>query len=399
MQLAASCGVADGERPDVALEVFFRYALFRASIGSPVAIPSWLRTTTFHVAYLFRTSKIARRETPRPPAELQDLGAGPSPEEELSALEEERDLWRLVDDLEADRREVFRRYALQDEPMSAIAAELGIPEGTAYNRLRLAREDLQAALHRGDKVEERTKGTRRFGLFPFLFAWRPAAMERLFSWRPEAMERWRRGWNSLAARFQRGALHAVARPAFHALVTLGVAVGVASIPGDTPRPPAVQLAMSPLEISASAVTAPPDAPDAPSAPAAAEHVEVETGTLQAPGPADAPAHTDRSGERPSPRWRLPLTLAAHPPLPVRTAPLTRDRIATAAARAALESGSLRDAWTRLQGSDTPSAATSSAAIPSAGASAGPSAGASAGPSAGPRRATVVAPVPPLSKKQ
>lgn len=149
VELARRRGVAHGECQDVALEVFRRYERFRATIASPAAIVSWLRTTAVRVAYHFRNGAIARHEIPFDPGELEHEGIVASAEEELTAIEEEREILAMVDDLESDRREVFRRYVIEEQSIHEIAEALAVVEPTAYNRLRLAREDLRALLGQG----------------------------------------------------------------------------------------------------------------------------------------------------------------------------------------------------------------------------------------------------------
>ncbi len=375
VELAGSCGVADGERPDVALHVFFRYALFRASIASPRAIRSWLRTTTIHVAYHFRKGTIARHEIPHDPVEIEnDEGLSgpereddvPSAEEDLSARRAERVLLGLVDDLEPDRREVFRRYALQDQPIAAIAAELGIPEATAYNRLRLAREDLQAALRRAEKIEQRRTGKTRLGLFPLLLLLRFEPIERLHQAWKRAWSR-ERAWPRERARPRERAFPQLLRGLFRASLATGILVAVAAIPGGTAAPVAAHPASSSREITARA------APSSPRAPDPAPRQAMETATLVAPAalvpvePTDAldpaaPVAETRQAISATLRARAagdrpPATDTFQPPsrepsVGARSPTLAADRIATVAARAALENGSLREAWTRLRDLDT-----------------------------------------------
>lgn len=148
MEIAERSGVAHGERQDVALEVFLRYHLYRWSISSPLAIRAWLRSTALHVAADMKNRKTSRFEIPVDPEGLDPQDPAPSPEEALSAQEGHRALLGLVNALEPGRREVFKQYADEHRSMSLLSAELGIPQGTAYTRLRLAREALRAALGR-----------------------------------------------------------------------------------------------------------------------------------------------------------------------------------------------------------------------------------------------------------
>jgi RNA polymerase sigma-70 factor (ECF subfamily) len=62
---------------------------------------------------------------------------------------------RALETLDLDRCAVFVLHELDECPMPEVAAALGIPLNTAYSRLRLAREDLAAAIRR-----LRPRGTR-----------------------------------------------------------------------------------------------------------------------------------------------------------------------------------------------------------------------------------------------
>jgi DNA-directed RNA polymerase specialized sigma24 family protein len=57
----------------------------------------------------------------------------------------------LLDKLEPQRRAVIVAYTLEGISMSEVAASFNIPVNTAWNRLRLAREDLREAWERYEK--------------------------------------------------------------------------------------------------------------------------------------------------------------------------------------------------------------------------------------------------------
>ena len=57
-------------------------------------------------------------------------------------------LFELVDTLCPERRDVVVAYEVEGMPMSDVARAQGIPLNTAWNRLRLGREDLRSAWHR-----------------------------------------------------------------------------------------------------------------------------------------------------------------------------------------------------------------------------------------------------------
>ena len=68
-----------------------------------------------------------------------------SPDVMLEQAEQSNLLWRLVEELPAEKREVLHLLYLKDLNLREVAAEIGIPEGTVKSRLhysikRLARE-------------------------------------------------------------------------------------------------------------------------------------------------------------------------------------------------------------------------------------------------------------------
>lgn len=66
-------------------------------------------------------------------------------------------LMQALDELELERRAVFVMHELDGQAVPEIAAALEIPLGTAYSRLRLAREDMTAAVRRFRAQEERQR--------------------------------------------------------------------------------------------------------------------------------------------------------------------------------------------------------------------------------------------------
>jgi len=69
--------------------------------------------------------------------------------DDLIAISEERSLlMRALHQLDLDRRAVLVLHEWEEQPIPAVAETLEIPLNTAYSRLRLAREDLAAAVKR-----------------------------------------------------------------------------------------------------------------------------------------------------------------------------------------------------------------------------------------------------------
>ncbi len=76
------------------------------------------------------------------------------PDVELHLQECEHELLRLIDLLRPERRDVVKRYLLDELPMKEVAEQLGIPEDTAKNRWRLAQLDMSRAFRR-ERAKER----------------------------------------------------------------------------------------------------------------------------------------------------------------------------------------------------------------------------------------------------
>lgn len=149
LELAAAAGVAERDAPDVAQLVILR--ALRAFRGEdappPAAWPSWLQKATQYVAREYRRARATGALDVRDPEELEDLPEDPPEErghDDLAGL--------TLDDLRGMTKpkywRVFLAYAVQGASVKDIAAAERIPEGTVYNRLRLARRDLGAAVER-----------------------------------------------------------------------------------------------------------------------------------------------------------------------------------------------------------------------------------------------------------
>jgi hypothetical protein len=74
--------------------------------------------------------------------------ASPSPEERYLLCEQRAHLESLLAELEPERRAVLVSHELDATPMRDLARAQRIPVNTAWNRLRLAREDIRTRWHR-----------------------------------------------------------------------------------------------------------------------------------------------------------------------------------------------------------------------------------------------------------
>jgi RNA polymerase sigma-70 factor (ECF subfamily) len=127
------------------IELWMRRAEVRAS-----SWPAWLwKAAVFRKWAELRRRRTRRAAEPRLASHTElSHEPRPSPESELCDRQMERELRWLVEQVHESRREVARRYLLDEETLKQIAEELGLPEGTVKSRVLLARKDMRAALER-----------------------------------------------------------------------------------------------------------------------------------------------------------------------------------------------------------------------------------------------------------
>lgn len=140
-------GVGEGDCDDVANEVFVRvHEHFKDYDPTRPARP-WLFAFCARLASDYRRLARHRRER------LMETGDMP-PEAidhpETDALQRERDslVYRALDALDDERRQVFVLHEIEERPIPEVAGMLEIPVPTAYTRLRAARQTFTAAVRR-----------------------------------------------------------------------------------------------------------------------------------------------------------------------------------------------------------------------------------------------------------
>jgi RNA polymerase sigma factor (sigma-70 family) len=115
-------------------------------------LKAWLASIARNLAWQYR------RRRARAPALV---GSSREAEQELRATMRDHDhddaetgammrevFFRVLDELEDNRRIVFVMHEVQGIPIAEVALALDIPEGTAWTRLRLARADFEAVCKR-----------------------------------------------------------------------------------------------------------------------------------------------------------------------------------------------------------------------------------------------------------
>jgi RNA polymerase sigma-70 factor (ECF subfamily) len=102
-------------------------------------------------AFAYRAASDYRRLARHRDVITDDVDAesrAPLAEDALSAHEDATMVRAALASIDLDRRAVLVAYELDEIPMKDIAASLEIPLHTAYSRLRVAREELAAAVQR-----------------------------------------------------------------------------------------------------------------------------------------------------------------------------------------------------------------------------------------------------------
>lgn len=147
-RVARRCGVPEGERDDIAVEVFLRYQKHVLEVTAPAAVRAWLRRATRLVAHEHFSAAASAREELSPADRLDAAGQVACVEE--GYLEKERLLALLahVEALRPSMREIFLAFAVEGLSIAQIGERCGLPPSTVWNRLRRVQEQLRGALRR-----------------------------------------------------------------------------------------------------------------------------------------------------------------------------------------------------------------------------------------------------------
>lgn len=130
-------GVPADDAGEVAQEAFVRLIPRWDRVRAYQSPDGWLRTVAWRL-WLNRRRGDRQLSTAEPP-EWAPAEAGVAPEERLTLLDALREL-------PEDHRAVVVLHYLHDLPVSRIATELGVADGTVKSRLHRARAALAAAL-------------------------------------------------------------------------------------------------------------------------------------------------------------------------------------------------------------------------------------------------------------
>ena len=148
-------GVPSGDLGDAMQEVFLTVHRTLAEFEGRSSVATWLFTICRSVARDRRQRAHRRYEVADDDRLDQEPALGP----ELALVLEQREklvlLDQLLETLDEEQRLVFVLFELENMTGSEIAQALGIPSGTVFSRLRLARVAFRAALGRHRAADER----------------------------------------------------------------------------------------------------------------------------------------------------------------------------------------------------------------------------------------------------
>jgi RNA polymerase sigma-70 factor, ECF subfamily len=139
-------GVSDRDAEDVAHDVFLRVYEKLGSYDPTRPLRPWLFGFAFRAASDYR--RLARHRVEVMGAEHDAPAGTPPADAEIARAEDRMLIERALDAIDVDRRAVLVAYEIDECPMKEIAEALEIPVFTAYSRLRVAREELQANVAR-----------------------------------------------------------------------------------------------------------------------------------------------------------------------------------------------------------------------------------------------------------
>jgi RNA polymerase sigma-70 factor (ECF subfamily) len=142
-------GIPERDREDLAHEVFFRVYQRLDSYDPSRPIRPWL------FAFAVRVASEDRRRARHRYEELgtEDDAAGQAVTDHAGENADRDMVLSAMSSLDIDKRAVLVMHDLDGHSVPEIALALSIPEGTAYSRLRAAREHITAAVRREKRRE------------------------------------------------------------------------------------------------------------------------------------------------------------------------------------------------------------------------------------------------------
>jgi len=154
---ARRLGIQPSGMDDLIQEVFLVVHSKLHTVAKRESLRSWIYSVVRRTASNHRRARRTHADASSgPPGDGEALSREPTPLENTERNAGFQLLMSLLDQLEEPKREIFALVDVEDLSVPEAAEVLGIPLNTAYSRLRVARQNFEAALARH---EARTKGT------------------------------------------------------------------------------------------------------------------------------------------------------------------------------------------------------------------------------------------------
>jgi RNA polymerase sigma-70 factor (ECF subfamily) len=154
---ARGLGAPSDEIDDVVQDVFLVVQRRGADLKDERLARSWIYGIARRVVSTHRRQRRGRDARGGEPDVDSLSSSGPSPFAAAERSSEVSVLLRLLDGLDERKREVFVLSEILEMSGNEIAETIGVPVNTVYSRLRVAREEFNAAVLR----EQKSLGRRR----------------------------------------------------------------------------------------------------------------------------------------------------------------------------------------------------------------------------------------------
>jgi RNA polymerase sigma-70 factor (ECF subfamily) len=146
-QILRKFGVRAADLEDLMHEVFIIFYRRYGEYDPARPLRPWLAGIALRVAVAHRG--LARQSAEVLGWESDDVpDSGPLPDQHLASQQDRALVIEALDAVTVDRRTVLTMHEVDGAAMPEVAHSLEIPLGTAWSRLRLAREDFKAAVRR-----------------------------------------------------------------------------------------------------------------------------------------------------------------------------------------------------------------------------------------------------------
>jgi RNA polymerase sigma-70 factor (ECF subfamily) len=150
-------GARDADLEDLAQEVFVVVHRRLSSFDGRSKLTTWLFGICLHLVQRHRRRAYFRLE--RPHAEPPERLDFDTPEARFEGEQSRLELERLLAKLSPERRATFLLFEVEGASCEQIAELTGVPVGTVYSRLHLARKQVEVAAARLQRAE-RWEGSR-----------------------------------------------------------------------------------------------------------------------------------------------------------------------------------------------------------------------------------------------